>query len=213
MPIIYSEEMREKRKNEILNAAEKVFFSKGYEKASMNDVAKEAGIAKGTLYLYFRTKKDLYFAIGNRALDIIVAKFYEIARSNSFKNGLEKVEALAYFYLDFSKKHPDYHKFLINYHSEIVNFGDINPSVVAAYMKSGRIFRLLVSCVEEGMKDGSIRDDISPIKLAVLLWTKTVGTIEFTRLKEPIFKTFAKIEADEIVEEFIKLERELIRKK
>ncbi|MCD6546334.1 MAG: TetR/AcrR family transcriptional regulator [Thermotogae bacterium] len=213
MPIIYSEEMREKRKNEILNAAEKVFFSKGYEKASMNDVAKEAGIAKGTLYLYFRTKKDLYFAIGNRALDIIVAKFYEIARSNSFKNGLEKVEALAYFYFDFSKKHPDYHKFLINYHSEIVNFGDINPSVVAAYMKSGRIFRLLVSCVEEGMKDGSIRDDISPIKLAVLLWTKTVGTIEFTRLKEPIFKTFAKIEADEIVEEFIKLERELIRKK
>jgi len=213
VPIIYSDRMREKRKNEILDAAERVFFSKGYEKASMNDVAKEAGIAKGTLYLYFKTKKDLYFAIGNRALDIIVSKFYEIFRSNSFKNGLERIEALAQAYLEFSKKYPDYHKFLINYHAEIVNFGDINPSVIAAYVKSGRIFRLLVNCVEEGMKDGSIRDDVDPMKLAVLLWTKTVGTIEFTRLKEPIFKTFAKIDADEIVKTFIELEKELIRKK
>jgi len=213
MPTVYDEQMKQKKRNEILDAAEKVFFSKGYEKASMNDVAKEAGIAKGTLYLYFKTKKDLYFAIGNRALDVIVSKFYEIARSDSFKNGLEKVEALAHFYFEFSREHPDYHRFLVNYHAEIVNFGDINPSVIAAYMKSGRIFRLLVDCVEEGMKDGSIRDDISPIKLAVLLWTKTVGTIEFTRLKEPIFKTFAKIEAEEIVNEFIKLEKELIRKK
>lgn len=204
--------MKEKRKNEILDAAEKVFFSKGYEKASMNDVAKEAGIAKGTLYLYFKTKKDLYFAIGNRALDIIVSKFYEISRSHSFRNGLEKLVALAKAYFEFSKKYPNYHKFLVNYHSEIVNFGDINPSVIAAYVKSGRIFKLLVECVKEGMEDGSVRDDVEPLKLAVLLWTKTVGTIEFTRLKEPIFKTFAKIESDEVFEEFIELEKELLGK-
>ncbi len=52
----------EKRKN-ILESATKVFASKGFYNAKIQDVAAEAGVAHGTVYLYFRNKDDLLSAI------------------------------------------------------------------------------------------------------------------------------------------------------
>lgn len=47
----------------IIDAAEKVFASKGYHNARISDVAKEANVAEGTIYLYFESKEDLLLAI------------------------------------------------------------------------------------------------------------------------------------------------------
>ncbi len=48
------------RQEEILAAAFKVFAAHGYEAARIDDVARQAGIAKGTIYLYFRDKERLF---------------------------------------------------------------------------------------------------------------------------------------------------------
>lgn len=52
--------MSEFRSGEILDAARKVFALKGFNLATMEDVAEEAGLAKGTLYLYFRSKREMF---------------------------------------------------------------------------------------------------------------------------------------------------------
>ncbi len=52
---------REARRQAILQAARQVFARKGFEPATLEAVAREAGLAKGTLYLYFKNKEDLYF--------------------------------------------------------------------------------------------------------------------------------------------------------
>ncbi len=210
MPIVYDDSTKRKKKNEIIDAAERVFFFKGYTNTSMSDIALEAEIAKGTLYIYFQTKRDLYYAVGNRALDILVKKFSNIANSRNYENGIEKVLALARTYISFAGDYPNYHKFLIDYHAEPVNFKESNSSVIAAYMKSGRICKYLLKCIKEGVEDGSIRNDIKPTHLSVLLWCKTVGMIELSKLKEPIFKDFAKIDADSLIDMYIELERQLI---
>ncbi len=56
----------EERKSQILNAAEQVFTKKGFDEARMDDIAEETGVSKGTLYLYFKSKDDLIFAILDR---------------------------------------------------------------------------------------------------------------------------------------------------
>ena len=48
------------RREDILNAAERVFFSKGHKNSTMDDVAEEAELSKGTLYLYFKSKEGFY---------------------------------------------------------------------------------------------------------------------------------------------------------
>jgi AcrR family transcriptional regulator len=50
------------RTGEILSAARKVFAEKGFSDATMDQIAESAGVAKGTLYLYFPSKRDVYFA-------------------------------------------------------------------------------------------------------------------------------------------------------
>jgi len=54
------------RRTQILDAATKVFAEKGFERATIKDVAKTAGIADGTIYNYFKSKSDLLLGILNR---------------------------------------------------------------------------------------------------------------------------------------------------
>jgi TetR/AcrR family fatty acid metabolism transcriptional regulator len=54
---------REKRRKELLRAATSIFAKRGYRAASISDVIKAAGVARGTFYLYFRNKQDILFAV------------------------------------------------------------------------------------------------------------------------------------------------------
>src|SRR5579883_470498 len=55
-------EETEQRRSAILDAARTVFARQGYAKTVVEDIANQAGIAKGTLYLYFRSKEQIYLA-------------------------------------------------------------------------------------------------------------------------------------------------------
>ena len=59
-------DVREERKDQIMNAAEEVFSQKGFSDARMDDIAEETGLSKGTLYLYYKSKDDLIIAILDR---------------------------------------------------------------------------------------------------------------------------------------------------
>ena len=69
----------EVRKNEILEAAEKLFAANGFEKTTVNDILDKVGIAKGTFYYYFKSKED--------ALDAIILQRID--------NGLEHAKHIA----------------------------------------------------------------------------------------------------------------------
>lgn len=58
-----SEEKRELTQKAIQKAAKKVFFEKGYVNATIAEIAKLAGVAKGSIYLYFQAKDDLYLSL------------------------------------------------------------------------------------------------------------------------------------------------------
>ena len=69
----------EVRRNEILDAAEKLFSVKGFEKATVQDILVAAGIAKGTFYYYFKSKEDALDAIIKRRINELMARVKTIA--------------------------------------------------------------------------------------------------------------------------------------
>ncbi|RMC66539.1 TetR/AcrR family transcriptional regulator [Sinorhizobium meliloti] len=74
------------KRERILDGAKRVFMRSSFDAASMNDITREAGVSKGTLYVYFENKKDLFTALIARERNIIV---------NSVKqslNGNEPIE-------------------------------------------------------------------------------------------------------------------------
>jgi AcrR family transcriptional regulator len=64
---------RAEREDQLLAAARKVFRDKGYEGATVAEIVEEAGVAQGTFYLYYPSKKDVFFALGQRLYEVMAA--------------------------------------------------------------------------------------------------------------------------------------------
>jgi AcrR family transcriptional regulator len=84
----------EERRSELIACAQKLFYSKGYERTSINDIVKEVGVAKGTFYYYFDSKQAILEAM----IDELVAYSVDLMRpiiENSSLNAVEKwIQAL-----------------------------------------------------------------------------------------------------------------------
>lgn len=65
------ERERERRRQQIIVAAKRVFSDKGFNKATMEDIASEAELSPGTLYLYFKNKEELYASLSLRILQYL----------------------------------------------------------------------------------------------------------------------------------------------
>lgn len=81
------------RRNEILDTAQRLFNSKGYEKTHINDIVNEIGIAKGTVYYYFKTKEEIFDGIAERYCENLINAVSNIAKDENL-NALQKIELM-----------------------------------------------------------------------------------------------------------------------
>ena len=72
------ERERERRRQQIMVAAKRVFSVKGFTKATMEDIAKEAELSPGTLYLYFKNKDELYASLSLRILQYLLIRLEHV---------------------------------------------------------------------------------------------------------------------------------------
>ncbi|WP_242840281.1 TetR/AcrR family transcriptional regulator [Agathobaculum desmolans] len=70
----------EERKNEILDVAGRLFGEQGYDATSTNDILKEIGIARGTLYYHFKSKEEILDAMIDRMTEQILEKAKSIVK-------------------------------------------------------------------------------------------------------------------------------------
>ncbi len=95
-----------KKRDSILNAARTVFSRDGYAASSVEDVAVQAGIAKGTVYLYFKSKEEMYLAALLRDLRALSENARaEMDRAPSLR---EKIEAFLRVRLEYCRAHKDF---------------------------------------------------------------------------------------------------------
>jgi len=169
---------KEKRRNDIIDAAEQVFFSKGYEWATMDDVAERAELSKGTLYLYFRSKEDLYLGITLRGLEILQDMFLDAVRRNG--RGIDQIYAIGQAYCDFARKHRNYFNSLMRFHSDII--GRITEASLSEShsLEGKKVLEICAQALSQGIEDGSIRQDIDPLKMAIILWGQTTGILQLS---------------------------------
>jgi len=84
---------KERRRQQIIVAAKRVFSKKGFNKATMEDIAAEAELSPGTLYLYFKNKEELYASLSLRILQYLRIRV-EHVHKEAGPDPQEKLEAL-----------------------------------------------------------------------------------------------------------------------
>jgi AcrR family transcriptional regulator len=72
------EREKERRRQQIMVAAKRVFSEKGFSKATMEDIAQEAELSPGTLYLYFKNKEELYASLSLRILQYLLLRIEHV---------------------------------------------------------------------------------------------------------------------------------------
>ncbi|WP_230740954.1 TetR/AcrR family transcriptional regulator [Methanooceanicella nereidis] len=168
------EREKEQRRNYIVDVAERLFFSRGYDNVSMEDIAKEVGFNKATLYLYFKSKDALFFAIVLRGARIMDAAYAEGAKKGT--DGLSKLWAMRLEFYEFSRLYPDYFRALCYSGGERFHKADDEAAkeVLGILVKNTKI---ITDTVTEGIEDGSIRNDIDPLELTIYLGVSNLGVL------------------------------------
>ncbi len=166
MPISDRKEReKEMRRKDIIDTAEKLFFENGYENITMADIAKECELARSTLYLYFKNKKEIYLTISVRGTEIlnqILKEYY-----NKGETGLEKVKMLMIAFYKFYKEYPDYYD--VNWRWYQVAIDHDLPKMEEIKKMRLEGFSLFKNALQEGIEDRSIRSDIDPVKTNLVL--------------------------------------------
>lgn len=196
------EREKEHRRQSIIDAAETVFFSRGYESSTMDDVASQVELSKGTLYLYFQSKDELHFAIMERGMKHLMEHMEKRLKTNS--NGLDTLRELGLALVEFSNLHPDYFNALIFFQSRDVGQQKLNEQKVKAMMANRNSLTLLHETLERGMEDGSIRRDIPIHELSTILWAQMIGILVMYSTKQMIFELHG-VSREQLVSNHLKL--------
>jgi AcrR family transcriptional regulator len=176
------QEERDRRRAEIVDAAAALYAEIGWDAVTMDQVARRARLSRALLYVYFRDKGDLHFALVERALEELRRRFVEAREGRP--RGIDEVEAIGRAYLAFSRDLPHYFDACSRFEAHQVETGG-EPSNESACMDAGeRVQGVIVESLLKGMSDGSVRADLgNPTVTALTLWAFSHGMIQIAATK------------------------------
>jgi len=168
------EEEKERRRAEMVDAAEELYAAVGWDAVTMERVAKSARLSRALLYVYFRDKNDLLHAITERALQDLRTRFVAAAAAHPL--GIDKVQAIGQAYVQFQRDLPYRFDACSRFHAHQAAG---NPAEAACAAAGDAVIAVIVQALMQGQADGSIRKDLGPpAQVCVMLWAFTHGLIQ-----------------------------------
>ena len=176
-------EENEARAQRIMDAAARVFIRRGVENATMEMIAREAGVAVGTIYIHFASRDEVYLRLradfGRR-----LAEGQRQVKARELEP-LEEIRALAAVYIEHLEVYGE--PVLI---SQPVRYSDIRKrlrraSEIRAFDRgseaSRELFQMFKSSVERAFSRGLISDPLGPIGVSVAIWSMINGAFMLAR--------------------------------
>ncbi|PTB94706.1 TetR family transcriptional regulator [Marinobacter sp. B9-2] len=169
------EREKQARYDTILDAAELVFSEKGYERTSMDDIARTASLSRALLYVYFKDKAAIQRGIMLRAGHSLFRRFEEARQTAD--NGLAQIRAMGESYYRFYLEEPDYFSALTKASTAMAE-ADESQAEEMLCSKSD-LMELMVGAIELGLEDGTMNREriTNPVQTALYLRGALHGVI------------------------------------
>lgn len=135
------------RRSEIMTAAERVFSSKGFHKATMSDIARKAEFAEGTLYKFFKGKIDLYYSIVEEKGDELLTCLREQVSSTG--GAVERIKSLINAEMAFFERNRHFFKIFMR---ESSGFEKMDRKHLSG--KVNKVYENYINFVSRIIKDG-----------------------------------------------------------
>lgn len=180
------ERERERRRQQIMVAAKRVFGAKGFTKSTMEDIAQEAELSPGTLYLYFKNKDELYASLSLRILRYLNIRVEHVKKEKTLPHW-QQIESLTEALVDvyefdpmilLNMFHLQSSETLKNLSGELLKeIQDLSRSSMDA----------MAEIFEKGIDGGAFVDQ-NPIALSDIIWSLFSGVVLWEESKRVINK-------------------------
>ena len=171
--------MLDNKKGRLLSAAKEIFAEKGLEKATISEIVKKAGMAQGTFYLYFSSKKALIPALANDLLQTMLCEMQkEQVVSNTVWDIIHKVITVTFQ--------------VTNSYKEVLSLCYSGLAIENTLSEWERIYNpyyfWLAENITDGIQKGAIRPDIEPMVAAKMI----IGLVESSAEQRYLFNKLDK---------------------
>lgn len=184
---------KDDKRERIMNAAIAAFAQNGYHQATIADIARQAGVAAGTIYLYFKNKDDLLVSIFEEKVQGFIREFHR--RLSDEENAEVKLRKLVHLHLFEMQNHPE---LAAVFQLELRQSRHFISSYPKTDLKG--YFDLIGDIIEEGQQQGLFRKDLylSAVKRAffgamdetVTSWLLAGKNYELTQMADPLADLF-----------------------
>jgi AcrR family transcriptional regulator len=168
------EREKQARRETIRGSAREIFFAKGFNATTMDEIAHKAELSKGALYLYFASKEELYVSVMSEGLSILFERTEEALKLDLPPDQmLRKLGEVHYrYYLDY----PEYSRiFFFSEHRNVAK--QLPRELIQETMDKGmRYFQLVMGVIQKGIEQG-IFAPADPRKAAVAFWGAPSGIL------------------------------------
>jgi len=191
------------RQDSIIDAAEKLFFAKGFGATTIDEIAEAAELSKGAIYLYFKNKEEIYVAIARRATRLLIETLRDFSAKAT--TGRDKLRALGQAMLTFYRSHPDHFKAMF-YQNQSASrpFPEIDradPLVRTLVRDKKEIFALSLDLVNSGIADGTFRAGADPVKTTLILMSMILGLIRMACVDERFLSEEFGLTGEDLIKE------------
>ena len=168
-------------KNNIIESAKKLFNTKGVEQTTMDDIAKEADYSKSTIYVYFKSKDEIYYSIAGEYMNLLKERLEDC--TIKLEDSEDCYYKICNTIFKFQQKYPLYFETLI---------GEINvdpqqlkqDNILKEIYNTGEEINNIISRVLQfGIDNQFIRKDIELIPTVMYLWSAISGIIIMAQKK------------------------------
>lgn len=174
-------EEKERRRAEILDAAEALYARQGWDLVTVDQVARGARLSRALVYVYFKDKEEILFAIGERAMCLLRDRFMAATASQTL--GSEKIEAIGRAYMAYAFEFPHYFDFCSRFNADSSS-PEPGSHALACRAAGDQAIGVVVQAIECGIADGTVRPTVGdPVMLAVTLWSFTHGLAQLAMAK------------------------------
>lgn len=187
---------KENRRESILSAAETVMTTHGIHGLSIDLIANETQLAKGTIYLYFKSKEEILSILSIKARKLLFKEFQKIQTKNV--SNIDQVKELVHTNYAFYKKKPMYY--------DLMSLYEVNNTLTETeeMHESGQdISNLIIDIVVKAQKDGTLNPDINPLHFSFCLWGMTVGVFQLLKVRGALMNEKMNISEQDLLDTFM----------
>lgn len=145
---------REDTRKLILDAAKKLFVEQGYQATSMRKIASEINYSPTTLYLYYKDKGDIVYALHQEGFLILKMLLMPLS---TVESPFERLKALGRTYLNFAKEYPDFYEVMFMMKEPMIYLD--NNSEKEIWEGGKEMFAFIALTVNQCQKQGYFTDD------------------------------------------------------